>query len=102
MSVALAIGSVGAVLADDDTDKGSPIGLFVVLILVVAVYFLWRSLSRHLRRIPESFDPPAGDGVESDSVVSAPVASAAEDSNHDAAADAGSGSVDLRKDAPTD
>jgi hypothetical protein len=101
MSVALAIGSVGAVLADDDTDKGSPIGLFVVLILVVAVYFLWRSLSRHLRRIPESFDPPAGDDQD-DAVVSAPVASPSEDSKHDAAADAGSGSVDLRKDTSTD
>jgi hypothetical protein len=47
----------GAVLADNDSDKGSPIGLFVVLVLVVAVYFLYRSLSKHVRRIPESFDP---------------------------------------------
>jgi hypothetical protein len=48
-----------AVLADNDTGKGSPIGLFVVLLLVIAVYFLYRSLSRHLRNLPESFDKPA-------------------------------------------
>jgi hypothetical protein len=48
-----------AVLADSDTGKGSPIGLFVVLLLVIAVYFLYRSLSRHLRNLPESFDKPA-------------------------------------------
>jgi hypothetical protein len=42
----------------DDKGRGSPIGLFVVLILCVAVYFLWKSLNRHLRNLPESFDPP--------------------------------------------
>ncbi|MGX7678107.1 hypothetical protein ACSMXN_04330 [Jatrophihabitans sp. DSM 45814] len=45
-------------LADDDKDRGSPIGLFVVLILCIAVYFLWKSLNRHIKRVPESFDPP--------------------------------------------
>lgn len=44
-------------LADDDTDKASPIGLFLVLILCIAVYFLYRSMSRHLRKVPSSFDP---------------------------------------------
>ncbi|MGI8666955.1 MAG: hypothetical protein ACR2N4_13125 [Jatrophihabitans sp.] len=52
-------------LADSDTGKGSPIGFFVVLVLVIAVYFLYRSLSRHLGRVPESFDqPPAGQAPE--------------------------------------
>jgi len=48
-------------LADSDKGKGSPIGLFVVLILVVATYLLYRSMSRHLRRLPERFpaSPPA-------------------------------------------
>ncbi len=44
-----------AVLADSDTGKGSPIGLFVVLLLIVAVYFLYRSMSGHIRRLPEQF-----------------------------------------------
>jgi hypothetical protein len=47
-----------AVVLADDKGKGSPIGLFVVLVLCVAVYFLYRSMSKHLRRVPPSFDPP--------------------------------------------
>jgi hypothetical protein len=39
------------VLADSDTGKGSPIGLLVMLVLVVAVYFLYRSMNRHLRNV---------------------------------------------------
>jgi len=42
-------------LADSDTGKGSPIGLLVVLLLVIAVYFLWRSMNRHLKKV----QPPA-------------------------------------------
>jgi hypothetical protein len=44
-----------AVLADSDSGKGGPIGLFVVLLLIIAVYFLYRSMSGHLRRLPEKF-----------------------------------------------
>ncbi|MDQ1720421.1 MAG: hypothetical protein QOI26_155 [Pseudonocardiales bacterium] len=55
-------------LADSDTGKGSPIGLFVVLLLVVAVYFLYRSMSRHLRKVPEKF-PGADDGSGSESAT---------------------------------
>jgi len=45
-------------LADSDTGKGSPIGFFVVLVLLIAVYFLYRSMNRHLKRVPSSFEPP--------------------------------------------
>jgi hypothetical protein len=45
-------------LADSDSGRASPIGLFVILVLCVAVYFLWRSLNRHLKRVPPTFDPP--------------------------------------------
>jgi hypothetical protein len=34
------------------------IGFLVVLALVVAAVFLFRSMSRHLRKVPKSFDPP--------------------------------------------
>jgi hypothetical protein len=44
-----------AVLADSDSGKGGPIGLFVVLLLIIAVYFLYRSMSGHLSRLPEKF-----------------------------------------------
>jgi len=51
--------SASVVLADSDTGKGSPIGLFVLFLLVVAVYFLYRSMSRHIRKVPPSFDRAA-------------------------------------------
>ena len=62
MNVILLAGNT--VLADNDTGKGSPIGIFVVLLLVIAVYFLYRSLSRHIRNLPESFDEPAAPAPE--------------------------------------
>jgi hypothetical protein len=34
------------------------IGFLVVLALVVASVFLFRSMSRHLRKVPKSFDEP--------------------------------------------
>ena len=35
------------------------IGFLVVLALVVAAVFLFRSMNRHLRKVPASFDTPA-------------------------------------------
>jgi hypothetical protein len=46
-----------AVLADGSNQAG-PLGLLVIALLGLAVYFLGRSLSKHLRRVPPSFDPP--------------------------------------------
>ncbi|MEO6885279.1 MAG: hypothetical protein ABI232_03205 [Jatrophihabitantaceae bacterium] len=41
--------------------KSGPWGLAIVLLLCVACYFLFRSMSRHLKRVREEFpsDPPA-------------------------------------------
>lgn len=39
--------------------KASPIGLVVVLLLIVATVFLIRSMSKHLKRVPASFDDPS-------------------------------------------
>jgi hypothetical protein len=47
--------SATVLLAASDTGKGSPIGLFVVLLLLIAVYLLYRSMTGHLRRLPEKF-----------------------------------------------
>jgi len=55
--------SAAAVLAASDTGKGSPIGLFVVLLLVIATYLLYRSMSGHIRRLPERF-PGYSDGAD--------------------------------------
>ncbi|MDQ1721423.1 MAG: hypothetical protein QOI26_1157 [Pseudonocardiales bacterium] len=49
------LAATAVVVAASDTGKGSPIGLFVVLLLVIAVYLLYRSMSGHLRRLPERF-----------------------------------------------
>jgi hypothetical protein len=40
----------------EDFGKSSPVGLLVVLLLLVAVAFLVRSMTKHLKRVPASFD----------------------------------------------
>jgi len=57
----------GSVLADSDVGKGSPIGLLVVLLLIVAVYFLYRSMNRHLRKVPPQFGRPPEQSPEQQS-----------------------------------
>nr|WP_260193815.1 hypothetical protein [Actinophytocola gossypii] len=42
----------------EDFGKSSPVGLLVILLFFVAVAFLVRSMTKHLKRIPESFDKP--------------------------------------------
>ena len=39
--------------------KASPIALVVVVLLGIATMFLIRSMTKHLRRVPASFDQPA-------------------------------------------
>jgi hypothetical protein len=43
------------ILAAEDTDKAGPLGLLVLIILMVACYFLFKSMSKHLRRVREEF-----------------------------------------------
>ena len=54
----LAAGGIGAGLT----------GFLVVVVLVVAAVFLFRSMSKHLRKVPSSFEkddaaPPSDDGT---------------------------------------
>ncbi|MGQ0481411.1 MAG: hypothetical protein ACT4O0_10355 [Pseudonocardia sp.] len=44
----------------------SPIGLVVILLLFVAVFFLVKSMNTHLRKVPESFDTPHQAGTSDD------------------------------------
>jgi hypothetical protein len=44
----------------EDFGKSAPVGLVVIIVFFIAVFFLVRSMNKHLRRVPESFDPPAG------------------------------------------
>ena len=62
-------------LAESDAGKGSPIGLFVVLLLVVATYLLYRSMSRHIRKLPDRFPGyRAADGETGPEAESPPAA----------------------------
>jgi hypothetical protein len=47
-----------AVLAGPESDKAGPLGLLTIVLLGIAVYFLYRSMARHIRKVPPSFDPP--------------------------------------------
>ena len=44
--------------APEDVGKSGPLGLLLTLVLLIAVAFLVRSMTKHLKRIPPSFDPP--------------------------------------------
>ena len=63
-------GATGAYLAQDpapppgkgpEFGEASPLGLLVVILLGVALVFLIRSMTKHLKRVPASFDPPEKD-----------------------------------------
>jgi hypothetical protein len=36
-------------------------GTIVVLLLIIACVFLFRSMTKQLRKVPKSFDPPPGE-----------------------------------------
>jgi hypothetical protein len=40
----------------EDFGKSSPLGLLVLILFLIAVVFLVRSMSKHLKRLPASFD----------------------------------------------
>ena len=47
--------------------KAGPIGLVVILLLIIVCYFLFKSMSRHLRKVREGFpldDAPRPDAQQ--------------------------------------
>jgi hypothetical protein len=38
--------------------EASPLGLVVIILLGIALVFLIRSMTKHLKRVPASFEPP--------------------------------------------
>jgi hypothetical protein len=54
--------AVLGLLAEEPRDTGpefgkaSPFGLLIVVLLMVGTFFLIRSMNRHLKKLPESFD----------------------------------------------
>ena len=81
--------TVGLVLAQDpapppgkgdEFGKASPVGLVVLVVLFLATILLVRSMNKHLRKVPPSFDTTDFDATAS--------ASASASASDDAAADA--------------
>jgi hypothetical protein len=61
-------GAPGAPGADrgEEFGKTSPIALVVILLLGLATVLLIRSMTKRLRNVPASFDPPEQDGASPD------------------------------------
>jgi hypothetical protein len=53
--VSTALLLAGAVLSSGESKKSGPIGFAVILVLCVACYFLFKSMSKHLRKVREEF-----------------------------------------------
>jgi hypothetical protein len=52
----------------EDFGKSSPVGFLVLILFLIAVAFLVRSMTKHLKRVPASFDndEPAADEKPAD------------------------------------
>jgi hypothetical protein len=48
----------------EDVGKAGPLGLLLLVVLLIAVVLLVRSMNKHLKRLPPSFDPPSEPLVE--------------------------------------
>jgi hypothetical protein len=42
----------------EDVGKAGPIGLLLIVVLLIVTAFLVKSMGRHLKRVPRSFEPP--------------------------------------------
>lgn len=60
----------------EDFGKSSPVGLLVLLLFFIAVAFLVRSMTKHLKRVPASFDEPEPSSEAAESPESSSQASA--------------------------
>ncbi|MHA6796649.1 hypothetical protein ACVGVM_24515 [Pseudonocardia bannensis] len=50
----------------EEFGKSSPIALVVIILLALATVVLIRSMSKHLRKVPASFDEQSGERTEPD------------------------------------
>ncbi|BBY46088.1 hypothetical protein [Mycolicibacterium celeriflavum] len=57
-----------------DFGKASPLGLLVIVLLLIGTFLLVRSMNRHLRKVPKSFEPG---GADADPTVGPPTDSEA-------------------------
>ena len=57
MSTALTLLAADQPQLPEDVGKAGPLGLLLIVVLLIAVIMLGRSMGRHLKRVPPSFDP---------------------------------------------
>nr|WP_245983046.1 hypothetical protein [Lentzea flaviverrucosa] len=58
----------------EDFGKSSPVGLVLLIVFFIAVFFLVKSMNKHIKGLPASFDEPA---EPAESAKDAPVEPAA-------------------------
>lgn len=58
---ALHVLAMSAVAAGGESKKSGPIGLAVILALCVGCYFLFKSMSKHMRKVREEFPGQTGE-----------------------------------------
>ncbi|MGY1854897.1 hypothetical protein [Modestobacter sp. SYSU DS0290] len=57
MTGALTVLAVQQQQLPEDVGKSGPLGLLLIVVLLIAILFIGRSMTRHLKRLPNSFDP---------------------------------------------
>jgi hypothetical protein len=57
MTTALTLLAVDQQQLPEDVGKSGPLGLLLIVVLLIAILLLGRSMGRHLKRVPRSFDP---------------------------------------------
>ncbi|MEU8411199.1 hypothetical protein AB0C24_00335 [Amycolatopsis japonica] len=58
----------------EDFGKSSPVGFLILILFLIAVALLVRSMTKHLKRLPESFDEPAEVPASAEETPEAPKA----------------------------
>jgi hypothetical protein len=56
MTTAAVLAAAGEQLPED-VGKAGPLGLLLIVLLLIATALLVRSMSKHLKKVPRSFDP---------------------------------------------
>jgi hypothetical protein len=102
--VSLSIAVATSLLAGGENKKSGPIGLAVILLLCVACYFLFKSMSRHLRRVREEFPtdaPPQGGELAAPPAPKAAAPPAASGDTPDTSADQPAEAPPPQRDGPS-
>ena len=45
----------------EDFGKSSPVGLVLLIVFFIAIFFLVKSMNKHIKGLPASFDEPAAE-----------------------------------------